>query len=253
MRTKLFLLACIACHTVQSVCAWNRTGDEPIAYIAEQHLTPSAKAAIEKYLDGRSIVYYAAWMDQQHEHIPYKHTVAVDADNEPLPPSKRPELDAMNAIMKSIDRLENRSIHPKDTVALDIKFIVHLIADIHCPAHIVYPKITRFFPVTLNGRPQKYHPIWDAMLDNNHLWTYREYQEQLDRFSEDRMNEMATGTPVGWVRENAEQCRVIYDWAKEGDVLGRPFINKAYPLAEKQMLLASYRLAKLLNDIFSEQ
>lgn len=106
MRTKLFLLACIACHTVQSVCAWNRTGHEAIAYIAEQHLTPSAKAAIEKYLDGRSIVYYAAWMDQQHEHIPYKHTVAVDADNEPLPPSKRPELDAMNAIMKSIDRLE---------------------------------------------------------------------------------------------------------------------------------------------------
>lgn len=63
MRTKLFLLACIACHTVQSVCAWNRTGHEAIAYIAEQHLTPSAKAAIEKYLDGRSIVYYAAWMD----------------------------------------------------------------------------------------------------------------------------------------------------------------------------------------------
>lgn len=74
------------------------------------------------------------------------------------------------------------------------------------------------------------------MLDNNHLWTYREYQEQLDRFSEDRMNEMAAGTPAGWVRENAERCRGIYDWAKEGDTLGRPFINKAYPLAEEQML-----------------
>lgn len=176
------------CHTVQSVCAWNRTGHEAIAYIAEQHLTPSAKAAIEKYLDGRSIVYYAAWMDQQHEHIPYKHTVAVDADNEPLPPSKRPELDAMNAIMKSIDRLENRSIHPKDTVALDIKFIVHLIADIHCPAHIVYPKITRFFPVNDNGRPQSHHRSGMRCSTTTSV-DVREYQEQLDRFSENRENE----------------------------------------------------------------
>ena len=150
MKTKLFLLVCIAYYTVQSACAWNRTGHEAIAYIAERHLTSSAKTAIEKYLDGRSIVYYAAWMDQQHEHIPYKHTVMVDADNEPLPPSKRPELDAMNAIMKSIDRLENRFAHPKDTVALDIKFIVHLIADIHCPGHSVYPEITRCFPVARN-------------------------------------------------------------------------------------------------------
>ena len=58
MKQRLFLLACLVCYTVQSVSAWNRTAHEAIAYIAEQHLTPSAKAAIEKYLDGRSIVYY---------------------------------------------------------------------------------------------------------------------------------------------------------------------------------------------------
>ena len=156
MKQRLFLLACLVCYTLQSVSAWNRTAHEAIAYIAEQHLTPSAKAAIEKYLDGRSIVYYAAWMDQQHEHIPFKHTVTVDENNDPLPASKRPELDGMNAIMRSLNRLENRDMHPKDSIALDIKFIVHLIGDIHCPAHIVYPKTTRFFPVKLYGRVQKY-------------------------------------------------------------------------------------------------
>ena len=176
MKKNITLFICLAWCAIQSASAWNRTAHEAIAYIAEQHLTPSAKAAIEKYLDGRSIVYYAAWMDQRHEHIPYKHTVTVDEDNEPLSASKRPELDGMNAIMRSLDRLENRDMHPKDSIALDIKFIVHLIGDIHCPAHIVYPKTTRFFPVKLYGRVQKYHPIWDAMLDNNHGWTYREYQ-----------------------------------------------------------------------------
>ena len=135
-------------------------------------------------------------------------------------------------------------MHPKDSIALDIKFIVHLIGDIHCPAHIVYPKTTRFFPVKLYGRVQKYHPIWDAMLDNNHGWTYREYQEQLDRFTDEQMAEMA---------ENAQRCRIIYEWAQKDDELDRPFVNKAYPLAEDLMLRASYRLAKLLNNIFSEE
>lgn len=253
MKQRLFLLACLVCYTLQSVSAWNRTAHEAIAYIAEQHLTPSVKAAIEKYLDGRSIVYYAAWMDQQHEHIPFKHTVTVDENNDPLPASKRPELDGMNAIMRSLNRLENRDMHPKDSIALDIKFIVHLIGDIHCPAHIVYPKTTRFFPVKLYGRVQKYHPIWDAMLDNNHGWTYREYQEQLDRFTDEQMAEMAAGTPVSWARENAQRCRIIYEWAQKDDELDRPFVNKAYPLAEDLMLRASYRLAKLLNNIFSEE
>ena len=77
MKQRLFLLACLVCYTLQSVSAWNRTAHEAIAYIAEQHLTPSAKAAIEKYLDGRSIVYYAAWMDQQHEHIPFKQSPSM--------------------------------------------------------------------------------------------------------------------------------------------------------------------------------
>ena len=45
--------------------AWSfgRVGHDAVAYIAECNLTPTAKATVEKYLDGKSIVYYASWMD----------------------------------------------------------------------------------------------------------------------------------------------------------------------------------------------
>ena len=138
MKKNITLFICLAWCAIQSASAWNRTAHEAIAYIAEQHLTPSAKAAIENMAE--ELV-----------------KLTADEDNEPLSASKRPELDGMNAIMRSLDRLENRDMHPKDSIALDIKFIVHLIGDIHCPAHIVYPKTTRFFPVKLYGRVQKYH------------------------------------------------------------------------------------------------
>ena len=49
---------------------WGKSGHDAIAYIAECNLTPKARKNIEKYLDGRSIVYYASWMDV------YRHTPA---------------------------------------------------------------------------------------------------------------------------------------------------------------------------------
>lgn len=252
MKRFLVLFSFFILVAVSPAFGWGRNGHEAIACIAEHHLTERAKANIEKYLDGRSIVYYAAWMDQQHEHKPYKHTVAVDKDNEPLPPEKRPELDGMNAIALSLGRLQDYKSYPKDTVAQDIKFIVHLIGDIHCPAHIVYPKIKRFFPVKIMGKVKKYHPIWDGMLEYNHSWSYEGWREQLDRYSEEEIAAMAEGVPVMWARETAHRCRVIYDWAEEGSVLDRKFVNKAYPLAEELVVKASYRLAGLLNELFDE-
>ncbi len=252
MKRISIIVMLLTCCLAQRVSAWNRTAHEAIACIAEHHITPAVKDSLEKYLDGRSIVYYATWMDHKHDHFPYKHTVAVTSKNKLVPLSKRADVDAMNAIEKSLDRLKNRHLHPKDTVALDIKFMVHLIADIHCPGHIVYPKTARFFPVKLMGKTKKYHHIWDAMLDNNHAWSYREWQEQLDRLPQERIDGMAAGVPAGWAQWSAERCRVIYQWAQKDDELDRSFINKAYPLAEDMVLHASYRLAKLLNDIFGE-
>ena len=54
--------------------AWSRTGHDAIAYIAECNLTPKAKKTIEKYLDGKSIVYYASWMDEYRKTPEYGNT-----------------------------------------------------------------------------------------------------------------------------------------------------------------------------------
>ena len=53
---------------------WGREGHEAIAKIADNHLQPSAKKKIEKYLGGRSIVYYAKWMDDYRKTKEYSHT-----------------------------------------------------------------------------------------------------------------------------------------------------------------------------------
>ena len=54
---KRFSVVLICTLGALSAFGWGRVGHDAVSYIAECHLTPTAKANIEKYLDGESIVY----------------------------------------------------------------------------------------------------------------------------------------------------------------------------------------------------
>jgi hypothetical protein len=95
---KKILLAILLCAVMTGAAwAWDNRGHATIARIAERHLTPRAKANIEKYLDGQSFVYYASWMDFNRHKPPFDITrdwhvdywtddMRTDAEGNPLPP-----------------------------------------------------------------------------------------------------------------------------------------------------------------------
>ena len=60
----------------------------------------------------------------------------------------------------------------------------------------------------------------------------------------------AKGTPREWLYETAVACRVIYDWQRADGTYGKQFVTDTYLLPERQLILASYRLAAVLNDLF---
>ncbi|MDE6403208.1 MAG: S1/P1 Nuclease, partial [Muribaculaceae bacterium] len=43
--------------------AWGQKGHDVTAYLAEQHLTERTRAVVDSLLDGRSMVYWANWLD----------------------------------------------------------------------------------------------------------------------------------------------------------------------------------------------
>ena len=84
MRNRILTitLSLFALLAMGSAKAWNGFGHSCAAYIAEQHLTPEAKAKCEHYLQ-HSFVFYASWMDQWRYIDPYKattdwHTIYVE-------------------------------------------------------------------------------------------------------------------------------------------------------------------------------
>lgn len=129
MKKTLLLLAVLfgACGTA---FGWGKTGHDAIAYIAECNLTPRAKKNIGKYLDGRSIVYYASWMDAVRATKPYRATSkwhGFDADAECRYVPRMAEGDAVLGIEDAMEKLGDYRSRDDSTVRVAIYCLVHLV------------------------------------------------------------------------------------------------------------------------------
>ena len=141
MIRKLCLILFVAISQ-QLTSAWNRVGHDAVAYIAECHLTPRAKANIERYLDGRSIVYYASWLDLVRMTPEYGHTYKWHGST--VTPEcryihrKSGNKDAVIASDMTIEKLRDHRNMTDSAVAVDIKILIHIIDDMHCPSHVSF-------------------------------------------------------------------------------------------------------------------
>jgi len=255
-RTTIFLTAVfIMIALSQEMFAWSGIEHDAITYIADCNLKPEVRKRIESYLDGRSIVYYASWVDHVRKTPEFIfsdtwHMSYADENFKYIDAPDKATYRCVPALEEAIKKLENYKALDDSTVAVSLKFLIHLVADMHCPSHVAYVNHPSF-NVKYNGVDISYHSVWDyAMLRHAHAWSYSEYQYQLDRCSAEEKNKIMQGTPTAWFEEIARDCVVIYEWAKPGDNLGVDYMNKARFLGEDQMLKAGYRMAYLLNKLF---
>lgn len=248
----LFLLGTTAAF------AWGREAHEVIAKIAENNLKPGVKKKIESYL-GHSIVYYAKWMDEYRYTPEYNftdawHSCNVDAELKYVPRSKGDFIHGLNYATENLADYRHLS---DSAVAFNIKVIVHLIGDMHCPAHIKYQGRDASFKVKFGGdyiKPRvdaRIHDVWDYYaIQSCRIFSSTEYAAELDRLSNREKKAIAEGTYMDWLGDNAQRCLLQFELAQPDQRLKQDFINAAMPLIETQMLYAGYRLAHVLNALF---
>ena len=230
-----------------------------ITVLAQKHLKPSVKKKIEKYLGGHSIMYYSTWMDDWRKGTKYEftdtwHAFAVD---ENLKYFARPQGDAVQAINNAVEILKDYKNQTDSTVAVNLKYIIHCVADMHCPSHIAfkgrkYNYWVKFCAGTYKPAVDiKIHSVWDYMAFLScRKWSATEYAEELDLLTKKEIKAVTEGTVEDWAADNVERCMVQFELSKPGDTLDQDFVNAAMPLIEIQMQYAGYRLAKVLNSLF---
>lgn len=237
--------------------AWGQKGHDVVCALAERHLTPKAKKQIDKILDGKSIVYWACWLDNASYTPEYKYTKTwhyknVDADETYENAALCPTGDAVTAIYAQIDALKSGTLN-KEATALALKMLVHIVGDLHNPMHMGHLSDlggnkwqVQFFD---NGR--NLHSVWDSgIVDSGHHWTYTEWCDQIDRIDRKTAESISSGTPDDWAKECVALAAEIYDKTPVGTKISYDYIAQWTPSVEQQFLKGGYRLAKILNDIF---
>lgn len=255
MKKSLILLFVAVMFAGGEAFAWGRVGHTAIAYIAECHLTPKTQKTIAQYLD-HPIVYYATWMDENRRTAAYGftthwHVASVDSTLHYTP---KGDGDAVRLLESAIQTLQNYRSQDDSTVAVNLKYIIHLVGDMHCPVHINYPN-HRGFSVTFGGERMSYHAVWDEyVVASRHTWGYMEWQHELDKATPKQIAQIQSGSPRDWEHESAVYCEKIYSLASPNqtfdDAARNDFLNAAQPIAEHQILYAGYRLAAVLNALF---
>ena len=271
MKAVLKHLALIIALTLITIPSfgWARRVHSAIAYIAEQHLTPKAKKTVNEILDGKSMVYYGSWLDDYRKQMTIEytnddgevkprtipHSFKVDNDHTVIQQENR---EAIDIICKSIKILEDYKNVDDSTRRAAMQCLIHLVGDIHCPAHVKYGDFDKNSTnkrydatnVFLNKKKTRMHSIWDSVLiDRTTAGGVYDLAYLADRATKKEIKEIQKGTPYDWGKDVVYRTACVWTVC-EGDKLPYSYMLQHRELAIDQIQRAGLRLAKVMNDIF---
>ena len=240
-----------------AACAWSQKGHDVTAYIAERHLTPRTAAAIDSLLEGRSMVYWANWLDNASHTMPYAYTKTwhyknVDEGDTYESAPANPAGDAVTAIKAQLETLADSTAAFADK-QLAMKILVHVVGDMHQPMHMGHARDLGGNRIKLKyfGRDTNLHSIWDSALpEAAHKWSYTEWQQQIDRATPDEQAAIVAGSVDDWARETLHVAAEVYVYFQPGRNYSYDAIARWAPVIERQLLRAGLRLAHVLNSTF---
>ena len=205
--------------------SWGQKGHDVTCALAEKHLTKKAKIHASKNIDA----------DKTYENAPLNENG-----------------DVVRAINEQITALKSGKLS-RDEQVLSLKFLVHLMGDLHCPMHMGHmsDRGGNKWQVQFFRSGTNLHSIWDSsIIESAHKWTYSEWVDQIDINSKSVNEKFVEGNPESWGKETYEICKTVYDATPVGSKLSYDYVSDWTETIENQLLRAGLRLASVLNDIF---
>lgn len=234
---------------------WGGMGHRVIARVAASRLSPATRREVRRLLGNESLAKVSTWADEVRRDRPA--TAPWHYVNIPIYDSVyRPERVCrdgcvISALEQQLKLLADRSL-PRTERAEALKWVVHLVGDMHQPMHVGDRgdrggNDTR---ITWDTLPGNLHGLWDTGLllatglDENALVT------MLERRLRQRGDLVALtgGSIEDWAMESHAASRdVVYGFLPPSLALDRSYLVKVRPALEDRLLRASARLTALLE------
>jgi hypothetical protein len=265
----LVAVGLLATCATRPALAWGPVGHRIAGDLADQQLCPAARADAKSLGAGESLAELGTWADQIRDEPKWKgsrpwHYMNI-ADLGPgagLPDARAaidqfvhpPEGDVLEALARYSKVLADPK-KPRDERAEALRFVVHLVVDVHQPLHVGRASDHGGNDVEVragNKGPFSLHRFWDTEVlpsKGPSPKLEQRLEEQLAALPAERAND----PPAEWAAESLALRATVYGFRPEGHgpaTLDYGYVLSAQKIADERLVLAAARLAATLNTMF---
>ena len=236
--------------------SYGKIGHRVVGELAERHLTPKAKSAVEQILGKEKLAHASLWADEiksdkNYDYAkPYHRMNVLKGSDLRSAPIEKDSI--IWALVTFEDTLRSpTSSNEKKKVAL--KFILHLVGDLHQPLHLGYSEDSGGNDVRVKwfNKDVNLHQVWDEDLIEFEQLSFTEYSDKLDVLNKNELENIQSGTYLDWAVESNSYLPMVYDFSK--NLLGYGYHYKVKDSLYLLLKKAGFRLAYTLNKIFENR
>lgn len=232
---------------------WGATGHEVVADIADRHLTPKARAAVQALLGEVSMASVSTWMDQIRKQPKYRYTntwhwVTIPDGMRYDETEKKPQGDVIEATGRMVAILKSDTAS-RDDKEFALRLLIHMVGDLHQPLHVGngVDKGGNDIQVRWLKRGSNLHQVWDSGIIDLMCAGRDDLLGQMPTLNRRDVRSLQRGTVADWAHECMELRPSIHTMAA-GDQLGEDYAKAQWATVTTQLQKAGVRLAWLLNE-----
>lgn len=234
--------------------AWGPIGHRVVGQIAFEHLNPKTKKEITKILENERLSMVSTWpdfirSDRAWDKAVTWHYVTIPDGQTYAQIEKEKSGDIVEAIERFKDELKSKKVNLEQK-KIALKFLVHLVGDIHQPLHVGKPgdKGGNDVKVKWFKEETNLHHVWDESLINFQQLSFSEYVQWINQVKPIELKQWQADSIEIWIEENKSLRSQVYDI---GDGrLGYDYNFKNIKTVNERLVKSGVRLAGILNSLF---
>ncbi len=234
---------------------WGQIGHRTIGHIADGKLSKKARKQVKRVLGSETLAEVSTWMDEIRSDNAYRYantwhycTIPDGMTYETAPKQKGG--DVIWAIEKIIKELKSGKLSAEQE-AINLKFLVHLVGDIHQPLHVGNGTDRGGNDVKVKwfGTDTNLHSVWDSRMIDGKQFSYTELADWVNHPTKTQVKEWQSASVRDWAMESMSYRDQVYK-APESGRLSYRYSYDNFDLVKQRILQAGVRLAGVINEIY---
>ncbi|WP_289028877.1 S1/P1 nuclease [uncultured Paraglaciecola sp.] len=257
MKLKPIILGVMVAAMSFQALSWGQIGHRVTGAIAENYLTAEAKLAMAKILPNETLAEASTWPDEMRSNPsefwkkiagPYHYVTIPDgkAYGDVGAPEQGDGFSALQAFTMQLKN-DKTNIEQKQ---LALRFIIHIIGDLHQPFHAGNGTDRGGNDVKLKffWQDSNLHRVWDSGLIDNQQLSYTEWSAiLLAKISKQQAQQWMGVDPHIWIAESAKLRAKLYP---DSDEISWDYQYQNLPIVKKRLQMGGVRIAAYLNELF---